>query len=159
MIVWKTPLSEFLNAADEDNRAPPTLVDELLEYQKWDQGLIIPMTHPTFATARATGGIGGWGDQILLEQDEAGKWAAAGFFIDDDLVFGSRARKKGLSTELILRCFFYRKGWTKRIVYSDAGRAAMKKAHRVAVSRAAQAKLPIPENVLTDYPDLRSSQT
>jgi hypothetical protein len=123
------------------------------------QGLLIPMTYPTFATARATKGIGGWGYQILLEQDDAGKWAAAGFFIDDDLVFGSQARGKGLSTELILRCFFYRKGWSKRIVYSNAGRAAMKKAHRVAVTSALQAKLPVPENVLADYPELRSSKT
>jgi hypothetical protein len=73
-----------------------------------------------------------------------------GCYVDSVLGLIERVCGKGLSNELILRCVGRRELPDSRQL-SEAGLAALKKAHRVAVAKALKCKLAVPKAVLDDY--------
>jgi hypothetical protein len=115
---------------------------------------IVPITqNPRFATALVRGCT--LADQALLELVD-GKWTVAGSFIGDTILLAHGARKQGVAEELILRCAEHRQGLPFSTNFTEKGYSPLKRTHRLAIVCALRAKLPIPDRVLADYPDLQT---
>ena len=152
MIIWRMTLKEFL-AGQESTISTPVLAYDAamstLSEPKWDdQSVMLLFTNPGYATAFANQGPNATSskDQVLLEMQNDGTWAPVGCYIDMTLGLVDRVRNKGLSTELVLRCLTLREPPLERQL-SEAGLGALKKAHKVAVEKAVESGLDVPERV------------
>jgi hypothetical protein len=146
MDVWKLTLREFLagDVTGPTNESVEGILSAMPD-PKWTPGAEMRLIdYPNYATAPATGGRGN-ADLLLLEETRDG-WIPVGCYVFEALIITPRARRKGLSTELILRCSQHREVPNSRKL-SQAGHAALSKAHRIAVERAVKAGLPVPETV------------
>ena len=156
MHIWQLTLDEFLAGLETGVSQPPmafeAAMSSLPQEAPWIDKTEMPLwTNPGFATAFANrGGQSSAKDQVLLQLDPNGKWVPVGCYVDTVLALIPDVRRKGLSTELILRCVGRRDLPDNRQL-SEAGLAALKKAHRVAVAKAVECKLPVPKVVLDDY--------
>lgn len=150
MVVWELSLEEFLvgDVVGPTNETVSGILSALPD-PPWKAGSeTILVDNPKFATAAANGGRG-QADQLLLEQANGG-WSPVGCYVYEALLIDSRVRGKGLSTELILRCCAHREVPKSRKL-SQAGRGALSRAHRVAVERAVNDGLRVPESVRREY--------
>jgi hypothetical protein len=114
-----------------------------------------PIPHnPRFATAPIQGDDS-LANQALLESKD-GKLTCVGFYVDDTILLKDdpNVRRQGLAEELLLRCVEHRSDLPLSSNFTKKGYSLLKRAHRLAVRRALEAKLTVPHVVLAEYPDL-----
>jgi GNAT superfamily N-acetyltransferase len=110
----------------------------------------------------AWSGQGGYTVRELLDYDPPGTFALltpegspCGFYMDSGLWIDPEHRGKGLSSRLILAAAAFHGGSPTNneggLGFSDAGYAAHRKAHCLAVQEAVEAGLPVPEGVRDEY--------
>lgn len=154
MEIWKMTLSEFTGELED---AGPTTASvdmflALLNSPPWHRGQESELNgHPGFATAPLSRGTepANLSHQVLLRR-EGDDWIVDGLYMDDTAIVRTSVGRRGLGTELVLRCEENRVRPEKRIV-TVSGKATLLKAHRVAVERALAAGLPVPPNVRAIY--------
>lgn len=156
MIVWQLTLNEFLSKDLKETGDTATSFEDLLPVLLmdpcWHQRAEVPLeSHPGYATApaRRAGTALSYGHQVLLKKSEYG-WTPVGMYVDETVIVSDLEQRKGLATELVLRCAPHRMVPASRTV-SPSGLATLKKAHRVSVERAIAAGEDVPENVRKEY--------
>jgi hypothetical protein len=114
---------------------------------------IVPITqHPRFATALIQG-HGTFANQALLELVD-GNWKCVGSYIDDTIMILQSARRRGVAEELVLRCAEHRNNLPLTSNFTNKGYSLLKRTHRLAVERALESGLHVPQPVIAEYPDL-----
>jgi hypothetical protein len=89
----------------------------------------------------------------LLELKD-GQWTCIGSYVDDTILIDESVRGRGLAEELLLRCAEHRADLPLSSNFTNKGYSLLRRAHRIAIKRALEAKLPVPDVVLAEYPDL-----
>jgi hypothetical protein len=89
-------------------------------------------------------------NQVLLLLDQGSYSRAVGLYLGEVIAIEPAHQRKGLSTELILRCCAHRDIPHRRIL-TQAGKAALERAHHIAVHNAFAAGCDIPAAVCTEY--------
>lgn len=110
---------------------------------------IVPITHnPKYATALLKG-ESSFAHQVLLELND-GKWMPVGSYVDDTIHLDPHVRGMKLGEELLLRCAEHRQDFPLTTNFSKAGYKLLKRTHRLAVERAQESGLPVPQAVLDE---------
>lgn len=152
--IWRYTRAQFMcGKTSGDGHGPSELWETLqssLNQPNWLVGTEreIP-ERPGFATAVANRSGANPGDLVLLRK-EGDSWVGIGGYIDTILTISPDYRRKGLSTELILRACEGRQLPAERLVTIE-GYAALAKAHGVGVRRAIAQGLLVPDVVRAEY--------
>jgi GNAT superfamily N-acetyltransferase len=149
MKLWMHTLKEILG----DKEPHPDTEIPVAPPRQFSLNTVVPITvDPRYATALA-GGFRSFANQLLLEWRD-GAWHIIGEFIEDTMKIDPDARGKGLAEELFLRCIEHRNDFPVSN-FTNKGQSAVRRAHRLAVTNAVRVGLPVPQEVLADYPDLQ----
>jgi hypothetical protein len=148
MRIWENTFAELTGG-----KQPSSGSDVPIMPQPFILESVVPITHnPRFATAFIRGG-GSLANQALLELKE-GQWVCVGSYVDDTIHLDESARGRGLAEELVLRCAEHRHSLPFTTNFTDKGYSLLKRTHRLAVTRALEAELQVPDAVLAEYADL-----
>lgn len=148
MRIWEHTLSELVGDVVPDDGGP----DGPNVPQPFILASVVPITQiPGFATALIQGGSS-FANQALLEWTE-GEWQCVGSYVDDTILIDQRVRGKGLAEELVLRCAEHRNALPVTTALTGSGYGLLKRVHRLAVQRAIEANLAVPQKVLEEHND------
>jgi hypothetical protein len=160
MILHEITLAEFMAAHDQqvvDGFHDLHNLFQTLEPPGWFDESVVPITgNPRYATAEARPYKNAalsqrpFANQILLTIDKGRYSLPVGLYLDEVIVIDPSHRRKGLSTELILRCCAHR-DVPRRRTLTRAGKAALVQAHTTAVHNADAAGCYIPTAIRSEY--------
>lgn len=145
MRIWEHTFAELTGAKN-----PVSDNDNVGDFEmSFHPQSIVPITDkPGYGTALMKRGT--LADPVLVEFKE-GQWVYAGHYEGDTLMLRPSARRKGLGEELILRATEHRNSLPLTSAFTKAGYSLLRRTHRLAVSRAILAGLPVPKKVLDEY--------
>jgi hypothetical protein len=139
-------------------KEPGGVQDPPFAEQPFNERAVEPIPgNPRFATAPIQGD-NSLANQALLESKN-GKWTCVGHYVEDTIHLkdDQNVRGQGLAEELLLRCVEHRSDLPLTSNFTEQGYSLVRRAHRLAIKRALEAKLPVPDFVLAEYPDLNVS--
>jgi hypothetical protein len=162
--IWRIPLGEFLGPAEV--RADLWVEHDgfcTVQERSVDMPSMASVEHLTdhavepggdYRIARLKNGR----DVVLLFDDGSGDLEPVGQYTGDSLNIVPAHRGLGLSAPLILAAAEARGGTPEAREYTPPGHAAHRAAHRFVVAWAVEQGLEVPDEVLSDYPGLRTAK-
>ncbi|WP_316186692.1 MULTISPECIES: hypothetical protein [unclassified Bradyrhizobium] len=141
MRLWEHTFEELTGGEQPQGDRPEPFIA-----QPFVGATVVPITqNPRYATAVIPGSKD-FGHQALLEWRD-GSWVCVGHYVDDTIQLDVSVRGMGLAEELVLRCVEHRHSLPLTTGFTNRGFRLLRRAHRLAVERALQAGLPVPQNV------------
>jgi hypothetical protein len=105
--------------------------------------------NPLYGTAVLTGGLY-MQDQALVRKNDNGEWECIGWYMGDTMMVWADG-KKGLGSELFLRCIAHRNELPVTKMMTGRGEKTMRRAHRIAIERALAEGKDVPQAVRDEY--------
>lgn len=155
--VGEWPMIEFSDPEDEAlfDRTGGDEVDR--HAAAWTRGGMRPVASaPGFFIADVRGRPL---DVALVRRDKYGDMLLEGGYVESTLWLDRGIRGFGLAAELVIAKSEKLGGRVEPDRYTEAGLAAHRSAHRLAVQRAMREGFKVPDHVLVDYPELLDAPT